>query len=71
MVRGYYEHQSAWQAALGEKLKCVREVRNCSDVFAVAIKKAGINCRILAYKDIQHLLVILAKLRAKRRRNAR
>ena len=41
MVRGYHEYQSVWQAALGEKLKCVREVGNRSDVFAVAVVKAG------------------------------
>ena len=46
MVRGYHEYKSVWQASLGEKLKCVREVGNRLDVFAVTVVKA--NCRALA-----------------------
>ena len=50
MVRGYHEYQSVWQASLGEKLKCVREVGNRSDVFAVAVVKAGETVRHLPRK---------------------
>ena len=32
---------SVWQAALSEKLKCVREAGNCSDLFAVLVVRAG------------------------------
>ena len=41
MVHGYGDYQSVWQASLGENLKCVREVGNRSDVFALAVVKAG------------------------------
>ena len=40
-IRGYHEYQSVWQVALDEKLKCVREVGNRSDVFAVAVVRTG------------------------------
>ena len=38
---GYHEYQSVWKAALDEKLKCVREVENRSDMFAVAVVNVG------------------------------
>ena len=42
---------SAWQAALGEKPKCVRKVGNRYDLFAVAAIRAGETVRYM-YKAL-------------------
>ena len=36
-----HEYQSVWQAVLDKELRCVREVKNCSDVFLVAVVRTG------------------------------
>ena len=41
-------NMSVWQAVLGEKLKCVREAKDRSDVFAVAVGRVGVTVRHLA-----------------------
>ena len=48
-VHDYHEYLTVWQAALGEKLKCVWEVGNHSDVFAVAVVRAGETVRYPAF----------------------
>ena len=37
MVRGYHEYQDIWTATSGKRLKCVCKIKNCSDLFAVAV----------------------------------
>ena len=49
VVRSYHECQSVWQVAVGEMLKCVREVENRSDVFSVAVIRAGETVRYPTY----------------------
>ena len=40
MIRGYHEYQSIWEnPSIGESLICEREIGNCYDTHAVAIKK--------------------------------
>ncbi len=39
MIRGYHIYRSVWEAANGEELKCVREVGNRKDPYAVAVVK--------------------------------
>ena len=40
MIRGYHEYKSIWDnPSVGESLICEREVGNCYDTHAVAIKK--------------------------------
>jgi len=41
MVRGYHIYQSVWEASVGERLNCIRQVGNHSDTFAVAVVKAN------------------------------
>ena len=38
-VRGYHVYESIWEAALGERIGCVREPFNANDRYAVALKK--------------------------------
>ena len=37
MIRGYYVYRDIWDAAVGEELKCKREIRNQNDPYAVAV----------------------------------
>ena len=37
MVRGYHEYQNIWTVTSGERLKCALEIRNRSDLFAIAV----------------------------------
>ena len=40
MIRGYHEYKSIWEnPSIGETLICEREIGNCHDTHAVAIKK--------------------------------
>ena len=59
MVCGYHEYQGVWQAALGEKLKCVQEGGNRSDMFAVAIVKVGETVEHLPRKISSICLIFL------------
>ena len=36
-IRGYHVYKEIWTAAIGELLLCKREVRNISDLYAVAV----------------------------------
>ena len=57
----HHEYQSVWQAALDEELKCVREVGNRFDVFALPVVRypALVSQASLARRTIiQHLLYI-------------
>ena len=58
-----HEYQSVWKAAFDEKLTCVREVGNRSDVFTVAIVKAGETVGHLPRKISSILLFVSAKQR--------
>ena len=40
MIRGYHEYKSIWEnPSIGETLICEREIGNCHDTHAVAVKK--------------------------------
>ena len=34
MIRGYHVYRDIWDAAVGEELKCKREIRNQNDPYA-------------------------------------
>ena len=42
MIRGYHVYKEVWNAEVNEELLCEREVGNCSDTFAVAVKKGTV-----------------------------
>ena len=37
MIRGYHVYRDIWDAAVGEELKCKREIGNQNDPYAVAV----------------------------------
>ena len=42
MVQGYHVYKEIWSAEVHEELRCEREVGNCNDTFAVAVKKGTV-----------------------------
>ena len=41
-VRGFHIYQDRWTPTIGEELRCIREIRNMADQYAVAVIKAGL-----------------------------
>jgi hypothetical protein len=59
-VRGYHVYNDVWEAAAGETLVCVRELRNAHDRYAVAVEKDG---RIIGHlrRKVSRVCAVLLK----------
>ena len=42
VIRGYHIYKEGWNAPVGQVLFCEREIGNCSDPSAVAVKRVAL-----------------------------
>ena len=54
-IRGYHIYRAIWHAAVGETLLCAREPTNNSDMYAVAVIRAGVTIGHLPRRISLHI----------------